>query len=66
MIIYALHDECHGIIGYYANDYTAKERCKENAKLYNIDPATTELDYDGAWHWGWTDSYIERIDVIED
>ena len=61
MIIYAVHDECHGIIGYYAYESTAQEVCKENAKLYGIDPEVDPLEYD----WGWEMSYVERIEVIE-
>lgn len=65
MIIYALHDECHGIIGYYAHEDKVKEACKKNAKLYDIDPDTTDTDYDSYWWWGWSEAYIERIEVIE-
>ena len=66
MIIYAVHDECHGIIGYYANEDKAKEVCKENAKGYGIDPKTAEFDYYGnnRW-WGYGCSCVERIEVIE-
>ena len=61
MIIYAVHDECHGIIGYYANEDKAKEVCKENTKLYDIDPEVDPLEY----NWGWEMSYVEEIEVIE-
>ena len=61
MIIYAVHDECHGIIGYYANEDKAKEACKENVKLYDIDPEVDPMEYD----WGWEMSYVEEIEVIE-
>lgn len=61
MIIYAVHDECHGIIGYYANEDKAKEVCKENVKLYGIDPEVDPLEY----NWGWEMSYVETIEVIE-
>lgn len=61
MIIYAVHDECHGIIGHYANEDKAKEVCKENAKGYDIDPEVDQLVY----NWGWEQSYVERIEVIE-
>ena len=59
--VYAVHDECHGIIGYYANEDKAKERCKANATLYDIDPEVDPLEYD----WGWDCSYVEEIEVIE-
>ena len=65
MIIYAVHDECHGIIGYYANEDKAKEVCKENVKTYDVDPKTAELDYDGNVWWGWWFSCVERVEVIE-
>ena len=61
MIIYAVHDECHGIIGYYANEDKAKVACKANARLYGIDPEIDPLECD----WGWEMSYVERIEVIE-
>lgn len=59
--VYAVHDECHGIIGYYADFAKAQKRCKENATLYDIDPEVDPLQYD----WGWDCSYIEEIEVIE-
>ena len=59
--VYAVIDECHGIIGYYANEDKAREACKENAKLYDIDPEVDPLEY----NWGWEMSYVERIEVIE-
>jgi hypothetical protein len=65
MIIYAVHDECHGIIGYYAYESTARKVCEINAEGYDIDPKTTELDYNGEKWWGWCFSYVERIEVIE-
>ena len=66
--IWALEDECHGNIGYYANEDKAKVACKANARLYGIDPETTPLDYDNEWcyAWGWEGAtYIKRIEVIE-
>jgi hypothetical protein len=65
MIIYAVHGECHGIIGYYAYESTARKVCEINAEGYDIDPKTTELDYDGEKWWGWWCSYVEKIEVIE-
>ena len=62
--VYVLHDECHGNTGCYANIERAKEDCIKNAKNYDIDPST-ELDYDGSWFWGWGESYIERVEVIQ-
>lgn len=64
MIIYAVHDECHGIIGYYANETTAKKVCEINAEGYDITP-DTPLDMEGDTHWGWDQSYVEKIEVIE-
>ena len=65
MIIYAVHDECHGIIGYYAYESTARKVCEINAEGYDIDPKTTELDYDGNMWWGWWFSCVEKVEVIE-
>jgi hypothetical protein len=62
--IYALWDECHGIVAYYADKDTAKRSCQINAEGYDITP-DTELDYDGEKYWGWSFSYIETIEVIE-
>ena len=65
MIIYAVHDENHGIIGYYVYESVAKEVCETNAREYDIDPETTELDIEDKNYWGWWCSYIERIEVIK-
>lgn len=63
--IYAIHDECHGNIGCYADFAKAQKSCKENAKGYDIDPDKEPLDYEGEKYWGWAYSYIETIEVIE-
>lgn len=63
--VYAVIDECHGNIGYYADITKAKERCKENAKDYDINPDKDELEYDGERYWGWTFSYVVAEEVEE-
>ena len=63
--VYAVIDECHGIIGYYADFVKAQKRCKENAKDYDIDPDKEPLDYEGERYWGWAYSYIVTEEVEE-
>ena len=65
--IWALCDECHGIIGYYANEDKAKVACKANARLYGIDPEIDPLECDSElfYVWGWEVSYIKKVKVIE-
>lgn len=65
--IWALEDECHGTIGFYANEEKAKVACKANARLYGIDPEIDPLDYDGElfYIWGWEMCYIKKVEVIQ-
>ena len=64
MKVYLVYDECHGMLGIYANKEKATEAVKKGAREC-VDIDSIPPEYDSEDCWGWEDAtWWKREEVI--